>query len=81
MWRKNKPSKGRVKINPDNIIRKIEDLGLQQSDVGGDYGGEQYLFDFEELKKAVNEATGGVSAPKDQKIKMIIENYTKKISD
>jgi hypothetical protein len=81
MWRKNKPSKRRVKVNPNEVIRKVEDLGHQMSDVGGDYGGEQYLFDFEELKKAVHEATGGVSAPKDQKIQMIIENYNKKISD
>ena len=81
MWRKNKPSKGRVKVNPNEVIRKVEDLGHKMSDVGGDYGGDQYLFDFEELKKAVHEATGGVSAPKDQKIQMIIENYNKKISE
>ena len=42
------------------------------SDVGGD-GGDQYLFDYEELKKAINEATGST----DQKnIKEIIAKYS-----
>ncbi len=67
LWRKNKASKGRVKVNPEKLIKKVEDLGYQYSDVGGD-GGDQYLFDFEELKKAVNEATGGLSDPKEQKV-------------
>jgi hypothetical protein len=28
LWRKNKASKGRVKINPNKAIKKVEDLGL-----------------------------------------------------
>jgi hypothetical protein len=55
LWKKNKPSKGRVKVDPNNI-KKAEDYNMY-SDVGGD-GGDQYLFDYEELKKAINEATG-----------------------
>ena len=28
LWRKNKASKRRVKINPNKLIKKVEDLGL-----------------------------------------------------
>ena len=74
LWKKNKPSKGRVKVDPNNI-KKVEDYNMY-SDVGGD-GGDQYLFDYEELKKAMNEATGAT----DQKnIKDIIDHYEKKMS-
>jgi hypothetical protein len=70
LWKKNKPSKRRVKVDPNNI-KKVEDYNMY-SDVGGD-GGDQYLFDYEELKKAINEATGST----DQKnIKEIIEKYS-----
>lgn len=57
MYRMNKPSKGRVKVNPNTMVNEKGEL-LIQSDVGGD-GGDQYLFDMEELKKAIqNDATG-----------------------
>lgn len=56
LFKKNKPSKGRVKVTPNTIVNKKGELVIQ-SDVGGD-GGDQYLFDMEELKKVMNEATG-----------------------
>ena len=40
------------------------------SDVGGN-GGDQYLFDYEELKKAMNEATGSTDQ---QVIQMILKS-------
>jgi hypothetical protein len=60
LYLKNKPSKGRVKINPKNIMNGQQVL---QSDVGGD-GGDQYLFDKEELQKVLKEATGSVDNQK-----------------
>ncbi len=55
LWKKNKPSKGRVKVDINNL-KNVEDYTMK-SDVGGD-GGDQYLFDYEELKKVLKEATG-----------------------
>ncbi len=49
----NKASKGRVKVNP----KTLNSGDVLQSDVGGDCG-DQYLLDFEELKKAMGGATG-----------------------
>jgi hypothetical protein len=39
LWKKNKPSKKRVKVNPNEFIKNMEDLNqMQYSDKGGDGG-------------------------------------------
>ncbi len=63
LWKKNKPSKRRVKVGPGEI-KAIPEINMY-GDVGGD-GGEQYLYDYEELKKAMNDATGSCSTPNNQ---------------
>lgn len=61
LFKKNKPSKGRVKVTPNTVVNNQGEL-VVQSDANGSSGdaGEQYLFDMEELRKVMNEAgTGG----------------------
>ena len=55
LYLKNKASKGRVKVNPKYLNGGQHFI---QSDVGGDCG-DQYLLDYEELKKVIKGATGG----------------------
>ncbi len=84
LWKKNKPSKKRVKVNPNEFIKNVDELNqMIYSDKGGD-GGDQYLFDFEELKKAMNDATGGQNSSKEVKprnLQAIIDNYTRRKED
>jgi hypothetical protein len=75
LWKKNRPSKGRVKVNPNDIKSNAEDYNMY-SDVGGD-GGDQYLFDYEELKKALAEAT---KQSEQKNIQMLIDHYKNRVT-
>jgi len=70
-FKMNKASKGRVKVNP----KTLNSGDFLQSDVGGDCG-DQYLLDFEELKKAMGGATG--AADNQEAIKKLLQtNFNK----
>ena len=53
----NRPSKKRITVFKEEFQSLGDGLNNLQSDVGGN-GGNVYLLDYEDLKKALNAATG-----------------------